>query len=71
MIKELRSFRNTLTYLINLYNRYSAPYVLRTDHEHYRARTIARECLRRIESRYRYGVDYREFDNGALWPHRD
>jgi len=71
MTKELHSFRNSLIYLINRYNRYSAPYVLRTDHEHRRARAIARESLRRIEAKYREGVDYREFDNGALWPNRD
>lgn len=71
MIQELHQTRNSLIYLINRFNHYSAPYVLRTDHEHRRALAIARESLRRIRSRFIEGVHYREFDSGALWPIRD
>ena len=67
-IKELREFRNSLVMLCNKYNHYSAPYVLRTDHEHTRARVISRECLRRINQRFIENVHYKEFSNGALWP---
>jgi len=58
-----------LDYLCMKYNHFTKPYVLRTDHEHKRARSIAREYLRRIEAKYRYGVDYRELGNGSLLPY--
>lgn len=66
---NLKDFYNEIDYLCMKYNHYTKPYVLRTDHQHHRARTIARECLRRIESKYRYGIDYRELNNGALLPY--
>jgi hypothetical protein len=69
-IEGLREFRNSLVMLCGKYNHSSAPYVLRTDHEHERARAIARECLRRINRRFIENVHYKELSNGALWPIR-
>lgn len=67
--KDFYSDLQYLDYLCMKYNHFNKPYVLRTDHEHRRARSIARECMRRIEAKYRYGIDYRELGNGALLPY--
>jgi hypothetical protein len=67
-IEELHEFRNSLAMLCFKYNLYSAPYKLRTDHEHARAKVISRECLRRINQRFIENVHYKEFSNGSLHP---
>jgi len=69
--QEAFSYRNSLGTLCYRYNKASSPSKLRTDHGHRRARIVSREVNRRIDRRYRYGIDYRELDNGALWPLRD
>jgi hypothetical protein len=68
--QEAYRYRNSLGTLCYRYNVYSNPSKLMTNHEHRRTRCILRAILRRIERRFRYGIDYREFDNGSLWPLR-
>lgn len=67
--KDFYSDMYYLEWLCMKYNHFTKPYIHRTDHEHYRSVSIARECLRRIKAKYRYGIDYRELCNGALLPY--
>ena len=59
----------TITSLLVRWNHVTAPYILRTDHEHLRCRQIARAIenkLRRLGASE--GRDWREFSNGSRWP---
>ena len=53
--------------LCAMHNRATAPYVLRTDHEHNRNRMLARAIMGRLRRMGAYrGVHYHEAEDGRL-----
>jgi len=61
-----RSYR--LEGYLNRWNEATAPYVLRTDHEHKRMRSLARAIEHRMTREgFVENRDWREFSNGSRW----
>jgi hypothetical protein len=67
----MKNIYDLQTYL-NMWNHATAPYILRTDHEHKRNRQLARAIENRMrKAHFIEGIHWKEFSNGSRWAIRN